>query len=448
VIRGRSFVGARWVRAMLCVLLFVAARPLHCENVAVMHGFADQSSFTLWVQSRGPASIEVEFGAEGNAGTGRIIRRDALEAHDFAVAVRLADLEPGTSYRYRLRVDGDAAEVAGHFRTQPLWEWRTDPPEVSIAFGSCAYLDDGRFDRPGTPFGAGYGIFDAIADQRPDAMLWLGDNVYFREPEWTSLEAMSARYRFYRSSTAIERLWRATSHLATWDDHDDGPNDSGAAFVMKSASMQAFTRYWPNPSHGLPGVPGVFTQVRIADADIFLLDDRWYRYPNRYPNVPEKVLLGAGQLEWLKQSLLDSDAAFKIVAMGTQFWNRVSRFETWQNYPEEQKQLSDWLRDQRIAGVIFLSGDRHFSELLRVPREGTYPLYEFTSSPLTAGVVARPDAQEIGNPDFVPGTMVTQRSFGMVRITGPKSDRAIALESYDAAGAVLWRRELRAAELR
>ena len=115
------------------------------------------------------------------------------------MSLRLANLEPGTRYRYRVPADGEPTGLSGDFRTQPLREWRTDPPDASIAIGSCAYVNDGRFDRPGTPFGASFEIFDVIADQWPDAMLWLGDNVYFREPEWTSPEGMSARYRAYRS---------------------------------------------------------------------------------------------------------------------------------------------------------------------------------------------------------------------------------------------------------
>lgn len=438
----------RRVVPMLVLALLALPVPSVAEQLSVMHGFADQSSFTLWAQKRGPGRIGVEFSVlDGNAAV-HSIDTEASRDRDFAVVLRLAGLEPGTRYRYRLLADGQPTGDVGTFRTQALWEWRTDPPAVSIAVGSCAYLNDGRFDRPGTPYGGGYGIFDAIAAQAPDVMLWLGDNVYFREPEWTSAEAMNDRYRAYRELPELHRLWRATSHLAIWDDHDYGPNDGDASFVLKGAALDTFKRYWPNPTHGLPGVPGVFTQVRVADADLFLLDDRWYRYPNRYPNVPDKALLGPQQLEWLKQALLSSNATFKVVAMGTQFWNRVSRFETWQNYPDEQQKLRDWLREQRISGVVFLSGDRHFSELLRLPREGTYPLYEFTSSPLTAGAFANPDGLERSNPDLVPDTLVTQRSFGMVRLAGPKGNRTLTFEAYDGDGILLWSRAVGAAELR
>lgn len=415
--------------------------------LSLMHGPVDQSLFVLWVQTRAAARVAVRFHPETEPGRPRQVERLTGEETDFTAVLRLAGLEPGTAYRYRVSVDG-AEAAAGSFRTRPLWQYRSDPPDATLAFGSCAYLNDGRFDRPGTPWGGDYGIFDAIAAKNPDAMLWLGDNVYLREPEWTSLENMSARYRAYREEPSLAGLWRGTHHYATWDDHDFGPNDADGSFIHKGAALEAFRRYWPNPTHGLPGVAGVFTQFTLADADVFVLDDRWYRYPNDYPKVPAKRLFGAAQLEWLKQALLSSRATFRIVAAGTQFWNRASRFESFQSYPDEARELLDWITERRIPGVVFLSGDRHFSQLLRLERPGTYALHEFTSSPLTGGVATNPGDNERTNPDLMEGTLLTQRSFGLLRLSGPKAARVLALEAYDAAGRMLWKRELEAVKLR
>ena len=159
-------------------------------------------------------------------------------------------------------------------------------------------------------------------------------------------------------------------------------------------------------------------------------------------------MFGRAQLEWLKAALLRSRAPVKIIAGGSQFWNRASRFEGWHRFPTEQKAFAAWLAEQRINGVIFVSGDRHFTELLRIERPGAYPLYEFTSSPLTSRPWEQPDLAERENPDVVPGTLVGKRQFGMIRVSGPGNDRRVALESYDATGARLWRHEIRARDLR
>ncbi|MCX7892837.1 MAG: alkaline phosphatase D family protein [Burkholderiales bacterium] len=440
----KRLLGALACAAALFTLAPPAAAPA-APAVSVMHGFADMGAMTLWAQTRASTRLAVEFFPEGRETALRRVEAMTDAAHDFVAHLRLANLEPGTAYRYRVLADGKPVRE-GAFRTQPLWQFRAGPPDFAVAFGSCAYLND-PYSRPGRPWGEGFQVFDAIAAKSPDFMLWLGDNVYFREPEWTSPEGMSARYRAYREAPELARLWTATSHIAIWDDHDYGPNDSDASFVGKGWALDTFRRYWPNPTAGLPGVPGIFTQVSFGDVDFFLLDDRFHRYPNRYPDVPAKTMWGAAQLEWLKQALLTSRATFKVVANGSQFWNRASRFEGLYQFPADQKALADWLAAERIPGVVFLSGDRHFASLLRIERPGTYPLYEFTASPLTAGL-ANPSREERENPDLVPGTFTLARNFGMLRFTGPREARRLAFELYDSDGKMLWQRSVGAGELR
>ena len=438
-------------RSLACCLFtaLVFAAPLGAAppkfGVSLMHGFVDMGSMTLWAQTAGPARLAVEFFPEGNESAKRRVEAATAAESDFVAHLRLANLEPGASYRYRMLADGKPARE-GTFRTQPLWQFRSNPPDFAVALGSCAYVND-PFSRPGRPWAESFQIFDAIASKSPDFMLWLGDNVYFREPEWTSPEGMSARYRSYREEPALQRLWTSTSHLAIWDDHDYGPNDSDASFVGKGWALETFRRYWPNPAAGLPGVPGVFTQVTYGDVDFFLLDDRFYRYPNRYPNTPEKTMWGSAQLRWLKQALVSSRAPFKVIANGSQFWNRANRFEGLYQFPADQKALSDWIAEQRIPGVVFVSGDRHFAELLRIERPRAYPLHEFTVSPLTAGV-ANASQEERDNPDALPGTFTTQRNFGMLRFSGPREARKVAFELYDSDGKLLWQRSVAAADLR
>src|SRR4030095_5448325 len=157
-------------------------------------------------------------------------------------------------------------------------------------------------------------------------------------------------------------------------------------------------------------------------------------------------MFGAAQLTWLKNALVYSNAPIKLVVNGSPLWNRVNRFEGLNHYAAEQEALADWLMAQRVEGLIFLSGDRHFTELLKVDRAGGYPLYEFTSSPLTAGTFDPPGEKD--NPDIVAGTYVVKRQFGMIRVTGPGNDRTISLESYDQKGELQWRREIRARDLK
>lgn len=424
-----------------------ARAQAHSPVLGVMHGFADQQGITLWLQGRSALRLRVETRRVDAAASEppRTHTVDLDPAADATAQLRIGDLEPGTAYRYAIADAQGVLLAEGRFRTQALWQWRGDPPTLRLAVGSCAYLNDGRFDRPGTPYGGGEGIFDQIAATAPDMMLWLGDNIYLREPEWTSRDGINRRYRYYREHPSLRKLLTATPHVAIWDDHDFGPNDADASFVNAPWTREMFHRYWPLPYAAPP--QGLYGQVTLGDVDIFMLDDRSFRYPGRWPDGPDKVLYGATQLDWLKRALVASRAPIKLVAGGSQFFNRASRYEGWHEFPTELQAMRRWFDTSRVPGLVFLSGDRHFAELLRIERPGSYPLVELTTSPLTAGPVRKPDDAELANPDVVPGTFQNVRNFALLTVSGPRTDRSLRIELKDTQGAALWDWSVKASAL-
>ena len=432
---------ARVFIALLCASLGAAADA----RLVVMHGYADYTSALVWVQADAPGPIRVTWRSEHD-GREQQATLDARADDDAVVIARLTGLAPGARATYVIEGDGDRRD--GSVRAQPWWAKGDDAQDITIAIGSCFFLAPTEPPWNASNYGGGYEIFDAIADKAPDLMLWLGDNLYFQPPDELDPASMAARYRRQRAHPALARLLVAAPQLAIWDDHDYGPNDADLSYGMKGTSLALFRRYWANPSYGLPDVPGIFGRARYGDVDLFLLDDRWYRSANRMNDGPGKTMFGAQQLAWLENALVYSHATLKLVANGSQLWNRANRFEGLNHFSYEQKSFADWLVAQRVDGVMFATGDRHFTELLKIARPGAYPLYEFTSSPLTSRPWENPETAERDNPDVVPGTLVGKRQFGMIRLTGPANRRAIALESYDQKGALLWRHELRAQDLR
>ncbi len=423
----------------------VAALPAAAALV-VMHGHAELTSATLWIQADGPTTVVVAWRPDNDAAERRI-ELTATARSDYAVVARLTGLKPGAMAAYR--IEAGAERRGGTVRAQPYWSRPADAPEIAIALGSCFFLADADPTWPGAGYGAGFGIFDAIAAQKPDLMLWLGDNTYLQQPDYYDPASMAARYRRQRAFAPLQPLLAATAHLAIWDDHDYGPNDADGSYVLKGETLGLFQRYWPNPSFGLPDVPGAFGMARYGDVLFFLLDDRYYRSPDAWPDGPDKTMFGARQLEWLKAALVSAPrSALKIVAAGGQLWHRGSRFEGWHQFATERAAFAEWLVRARIEGVVFLSGDRHLGELLKIERPDAYPLYEFTSSPLTSRPPARVDRADAANPDVVPGTLVAKRQFGLIHVTGPGNDRRVAFEAHDSDGALLWRHEVRVSDLR
>jgi alkaline phosphatase D len=413
-----------------------------------MAGFSGMRSVIVWLQASGEGQAQLEYWEAGAPAKALKSGAIALRAeHDFTARIAIDALRPGTAYDYRVLIDGKPAERAGtsRFSTQALWQWRGDAPNFSVVLGSCAYINDAEYDRPGQSYGGGYEIFGAMAAKRPDMVLWLGDNVYFREADYSSPGGMAYRYRHDRALPELQALLRTGHHYAIWDDHDYGPDNANSSFIYKDVSLELFKRYWANPSHGLPKVPGIFTIATFNDVEFYLLDDRWYRDSDKEAEVPGKTMFGRPQLEWLRNALLNSTAAFKVIVAGGQMLNEINRFEGWRNFSAERREFLGWLGQHRINGVFFLSGDRHHTELIRLERVRGYPLYDLTCSPLTAGV--HNVARERDKPSLVADTYVGERNFCSLEFSGARAQRRVMMRSFDSKGNELWRKEISLSEL-
>lgn len=412
-----------------------------------MVGYTAMREAMIWVQSTGNATFQIQYHEKGKVGNKTSAPFYANATNGYTAHIPLSYLEPGVEYEYQVLMNGQTISrpYAQRFKTNPLWQWRTDPPAFTVAFGSCYYTNEPQYDRPGRPYGGDTKIFESIRQQNPDLMLWLGDNTYYREVDWDSPEMMNHRNAHARQVPDLQALLAATSHYAIWDDHDYGPNDSDRGYILKDAALDLFKRYWANPAYGFQDTPGVFYQFSWGDADFFMTDNRFYRTPNRSPESPDKTILGKAQYQWLLDALSTSRAPFKIVVFGGQVLNDFKLYENWAQIEERNQFLAD-LVARKIEGVVFLSGDRHQSELIKKEVEGFYTLYDFTSSPLTSG--AGKDDREANNPQRIPDTFLSERSFGLLQFSGIRTDRTLTLRALDENGQEKWNYAIKANDLK
>ncbi|HZH35991.1 MAG TPA: alkaline phosphatase D family protein [Flavisolibacter sp.] len=354
------------------------------------------------------------------------------------IQFHIGNLDMNTTYLYSFIVDGKASRQQGSFTTKDLWQWRKPAPNFSFLAGSCAYFNEPAYDRPGKPYGGDSLIFETMARENAAFMLWLGDNWYTREVDYFSQWGLWYRAHHHRRQPVLQNFLKAMPHLAIWDDHDFGPDNSGKDYILKEESRAVFQSYWLNKSYGQNG-EGIFTQYSHGDVDIFMLDDRWWRSSDRLPDSlngqpnPEKRMFGPQQMDWLKNSLLNSDATFKIIATGSQVLNPVSPVDKMQAFPVEYNDLMAFLVNNRINGVLFLTGDRHHSEIIRTERQGTYPLYDITCSPLTAGTSPTFPPAEQNNAYRVFG-FTGKRNYGRFSIAGAKGQRTLTVQFTGAGG--------------
>ncbi|NUO84362.1 alkaline phosphatase family protein, partial [candidate division KSB1 bacterium] len=208
-----------------------------------MLGYSELTEVALWVQTTRPAHVQFRYWIEGQPNTSQLSAAVATTREDDHLAhLVLSFLKAGQRYGYELYLDGKLVPLPYRltFQTQAHWQWRTDPPAFTVALGSCAYVNEKEHDRPGEPYGGDFEIFTALTAKQPDVMLWLGDNIYYREPDFYSTAFMRHRNAHGRALPEWQALLAATHHYAIWDDHDDGPNDSDWTYRLKREALEIF----------------------------------------------------------------------------------------------------------------------------------------------------------------------------------------------------------------
>jgi alkaline phosphatase D len=108
--------------------------------------------------------------------------------------------------------------------------------------------------------------------------------------------------------------------------------------------------------------------------DLFVMDQRQYRKNQPCDDAvappcadfdQPRDFLGRTQMNWLKNGLAASKAAWKVMAnevtimptevLGGSFFT----FDGWQGYPREREELLTFIRDRAVQDVVFVTGDIH-----------------------------------------------------------------------------------------
>lgn len=411
-----------------------------------MLGYMEHREALIWLQVNCCKKISIQYqqGQKQRSEAVLYNPNDSICAEPYIAKFVITNLKPGTTYDYKVLLDNKEMKFSYplQFRSKVLWEHRTDPPAFSFLTGSCNYVNDSLYDRPGSPYGQGTEIFLRMAETPADFMLWLGDNVYLREADYSSQSGIRYRYQHTRSDKNMQRLLSVKNHYATWDDHDYGDNNSGKGFELKDVSRTCFKEYWGNRTCG-ENDEGVYSAFSFSDADFILLDDRWYRDETELKESinPAKTQLGDQQLQWLFYRLSHSRATFKFVCVGGQFLNENTEKESYNYYKNERQRILDFIVSNKISGVIFLSGDRHYTELLKYNQRESelgYSLYELTSSALSSHPEDISQTAEGENPMRVKSSLVTENNYCKVSINGAKGARSVQFACFNKANMMQW----------
>ncbi|KAB2914337.1 MAG: alkaline phosphatase family protein [Bacteroidetes bacterium] len=424
------------------VLLLIIPKLLSAQAEQLvsgpMVGYAEMREVQLWVQTKKTDTVKISYWKKGSVE--KKFSEDFITDKNkaYSTKITITGLKPGNRYNYELYINNVPVkrDYLLEFQSTPYWtnEAETQAPNFRMVLGSCFNRNYEGSQSPKKTYGS-IEIFDSIYTKHPDFMLWMGDNLYLSAREWNSKSGIDELYTFYRSTPELQKLFGSVHHYAGIDDHDYGPNNADGTFWNKETTEEAFRYFWSNPNYGVAsalgkGATGTFVW---GDAQFFLLDDRYFRTPlgSTFENPG---MLGKEQIDWLIGALKMSDANFKLVMVGTQVLNPSPAKDLYSNYPEERAALLQRIKDEKIEGVIFLSGDIHYTEMTKLDRPGDYPLYELTSSSLTSTSKAEP----MKNPLRVDGTLLMGHSFATIDFIGEPTERKMLITIFDDKGIKIW----------
>lgn len=345
------------------------------------------TSIKVWARACVQATVSVEYKQTSQSWSAAQQTAGVLSdpAKDNTVVVTLTGLTPGTAYDYRLRIDGQlpTKPFEGAFHTLPA-----GGPMTFIISSDMHHPYGLDLNPPNSP----EQILKLMTTKNVDFSFMMGDQIVIEivmdNLGRCCLPLSQADYELaYRDLSAyapFRNFAANTPLLTTWDDHEIA-NDWSASTPQQYLypwAKNAFDEYFGSLNSNPLAVDGEQYIYDAGDIEFFVLDTRTYRSANFDPDGPAKTMLGGAQKQALKDWLLNSNATFKMVissVMFSDFSEHTFYGESWPAFATERNDIMDFIKDNRISGVMLFSGDEHTG---RVFKMNPWGIYEVAPNPL------------------------------------------------------------------
>jgi alkaline phosphatase D len=385
----------------LFVLLGLTVGFLVCRAGAEIHlgqGMiaGEVTTTTALLQTRLTAVPELRDGAmPGADGVARFLVADnsgfrapisttwirAAEPADFIVRANVRPLRPGTQYFYRVEYGGSESTArygpVGMFKTPPV---ATTSAPVKFVVSSCMNYVAFHLGHGGSGGGyqgpdkmLGYPALVPMLALGPDFWVGNGDNVYYdhikSNPARTAAQMRSKWHEQFAMPRLVQLLARTPAYFLK-DDHEYRFNDADATPGLEPSHELGLRMFREQVPIVDPAKPDAVTYRTIRAGrhlQLWFLEGRDYRSSNRLPDGPGKSVWGAEQLGWLKGTLRESNATFKVVIspgplVGPDSKNKHDNHANVGGFQHEAGELFAWLAANEIRQEQFavICGDRHW----------------------------------------------------------------------------------------
>ena len=473
------------------------------QPYGVMSGEVTYDSAVVWGRSDVDSRMIVHWDTDANFKNPRRIQGPASDALcDWTGRCILRGLPSGSMIHYQVTFENSAGS------SQPI-------------VGQLHTPDDGQkdvfFAWSGDTAGQGFGInldwggmkiYSAIEKLSPQFFVHSGDMIYADNPipaeltlqdgsVWknvttaakskpaSSLEDFRGNYLYNLLDSNVQAFHRSVPIIASWDDHEttnnwypqqslrsrkDRDHYDATEFGSQLASRarQAFFEYTPlmPQASGERRIYRKFSRGPLLD--LFVLDLRTYRGPNSANNQlqldSQSTILGPEQLAWLKNSLRNSTAVWKVICSdmpiaiavgdsmeGKNFYEAVANADPGAPLGRELEMadLLGFLKQANIVNTLWLTADVHYAaahyydpKRSAIPNS-FLPFWEFVAGPLHSGSFGPNPLDGTFGPEvkfqFAPpaGSKLPlapsdgRQSFGTVRVDAKSKRLTVELRGLD-----------------
>ncbi len=311
---------------------------------------------------------------------------EARAENDFIVKTKVVDLNPGAPHYYRLIFGPDKARTkTGQTCRFKTLQGADGDDEVSfVVVTGMNYMSfhygiprkgrrTGERMYTGPDKKLGFPALATMLRMKPDFFVGTGDNVYYDshdDQEATDAEGMRRKWRQQLVQPRFVELFRRTPTYWEKDDHDHRYNDcdrEGTRPPLSDLGIRLFREQVPVTDPDDPDARTYRTFRVNRHLQIWLVEGRDFRSPNKMPDGPDKTLWGAAQIAWLKRTLTASDAAFKLLISPTPMVGPDDAYKTdnhtnHKGFRHEGRAFFNWIKEQRLdeKGFFLICGDRHW----------------------------------------------------------------------------------------
>lgn len=307
--------------------------------------------------------------------------KPALPESDFIVRFKLTGLRPGQRYFYRAHYGQHVAAAdfgpICSFKTLP---GRSSESVSSFVMTSCMNYNKFMYGKRGNAGPVitateedkrlGFPAFSVIKKLEPDFLIGSGDIVYY-DNKLNDAQRLKELRKCWHEQFRFPRLIETFADVPGYwskDDHDFRYNDSdnaSARLPLPQTGIDLFREQLPIHESGDATSPTYRTHRINKWLQIWLTEGRDYRSDNASADGPGKTLWGETQLAWLKRTLRESDAKWKIIVsptplVGPDMAKKSDNHTSLGGFRHEADSFFQWLAENELDDLFVFCGDRHW----------------------------------------------------------------------------------------